>query len=203
MLVNSTADINFPILLNQSEKQSVYVVMKQLILFFSIFTLFGCSAMDVQDYKNTSPELVLEDYFGGKTKASGVFQDRFGKVRRRFDVDITGTWDKENQTLKLVEDFVYDDGQTEQRIWKLTKTGDKTFEGYVDGVVGIANGELSGNAFNWHYTFDLPYQGKKLRVKFDDWMFLMPDGKTLFNKASIYKYGIRIGDVYLFFEKLD
>ena len=53
--------------------------------------------------------------------AKGQFQDVFGTVRRRFDVVVTGTWDGE--TLKLVEDFDYEDGTTEQRIWRLKKTG--------------------------------------------------------------------------------
>ncbi len=175
--------------------------MKIILMILAGLALWGCSTMDVSDYKNTTPELVLEDYFNGKTVATGVFMDRFGTVRRRFTVDLEGTWDAEAQTLKLVEDFIYDDGETEQRIWNLTKIGDKTFEGFADGVVGIANGELSGNAFNWHYTFDLPVGDKTWRVKFDDWMYLMPNGTSLFNKASIYKYGIRLGDVYLFFEK--
>ena len=175
--------------------------MKYLITLLSLFTLFGCANMKVTNYQDTTPELILEDYFAGKTFAHGVFQDRFGNVRRRFTVDIEGTWNAEQQQLTLVEDFIYDDGETEQRVWTLTKTGDKTFEGTADGVVGTASGQLSGNAFNWHYTFDLPFRGDTMRVKFDDWMFLMPDGKTLFNKASIYKYGIRLGDVYIFFEK--
>jgi len=157
--------------------------------------------MNVIDYKETEPRLVLEDYFSGKSIAHGVFQDRFGKVRRRFTVDIDGTWDEKAQQLTLIEDFVYDDAQTERRIWTLNKTGENTFTGTADGVVGMAEGEVSGNAFHWHYIFDLPYNGSTLRVKFDDWMFLMPDGKTLFNKASIYKYGFRLGDVYIFFEK--
>ena len=55
--------------------------------------------------------LDLEEFFVGETVARGQFQDIFGTVRRRFDVTVNGTWDGE--TLKLVEDFVYEDGSTE------------------------------------------------------------------------------------------
>ena len=30
-----------------------------------------------------------------------------------------------------------------------------TWQGTADGVLGFASGQVSGNAFNWRYTFDL------------------------------------------------
>jgi len=156
--------------------------------------------VDVQDYQNKSPELKIENYFQGKSKAWGVFQDRFGKVRRRFVVDIQGDWDAENKVLILTEDFQYDDGATEQRVWTITKTGKNSYNGVADGVVGIAEGESSGNAFNFRYTFDLPVEGKTWRVTFDDWMYLQ-DENILFNKATIRRWGFRLGEVYIFFDK--
>jgi len=40
-----------------------------------------------------------------------------------------------------------------------------------------------------------------LRVSFDDWMWLMDDGRLL-NRAYMDKYGVEIGQVIIFFEKL-
>lgn len=160
----------------------------------------GCQTVDVQDYKETTPNLVIEDYFAGTSKAWGIFQDRFGKVRRRFAVDINGQWDETDQTLTLTEDFLYDDGETEQRIWTITKTGENTYTGTAGGVVGLATGKTSGNAFNFKYTFNLPVNGKTWRVKFDDWMYLQ-NNNILFNRATIRRWGITLGDVYIFFDK--
>ena len=156
--------------------------------------------MDIQDYQNTTPELRIENYFQGNTQAWGIFQDRFGKIRRKFSVDITGEWDENQQTLKLVEDFDYDDGEKEQRVWTINKTGENTYTGTADGVIGQAQGQSSGNAFNFKYTFNLPVEGKIWRVTFDDWMYLQ-DENILFNKATIRRWGIRLGDVYIFFDK--
>ena len=156
--------------------------------------------MDIQDYQNTTPELRIENYFQGNTQAWGIFQDRFGKIRRKFSVDITGEWDENQQTLKLVEDFDYDDGEKEQRVWTINKTGANTYTGAADGVIGQAQGKSSGNAFNFKYTFNLPVEGKIWRVTFDDWMYLQ-DENVLFNKATIRRWGIRLGDVYIFFDK--
>ncbi len=169
-------------------------------ILLGLLSVTGCASVNIQDYKDTKPELKVEEYFAGNTKAWGVFQDRFGKVRRSFEVDINGTWDENTQTLKLVEDFVYDDGELEQRVWTITKIGPSTYTGTAGGVVGQAIGQSAGNAFNFKYTFDLPVEGKTWRVKFDDWMYLQND-HILFNKATIRRFGFALGDVYIFFDK--
>ena len=85
--------------------------------------------------------------------AHGQFQNVLGNVSRRFNVTINGSWDGNN--LVLVEDFVYSDGAEEQRIWTLTKNGDNEWQGYADGVVGGAEGEIDGHVLLGH-TIDLP-----------------------------------------------
>lgn len=170
----------------------------QLIALPIIALLVGCTNMNVTDFKSGKPRLVLEEYFAGQTIAAGIFQDRFGTVRRQFVVEIDGDWDGE--TLTMVEDFSYSDGETEQRIWKLTKLDEHRYEGTAEGVVGKASGEARGNAFNWIYTFDLKVGDSTWRVDFDDWMFLQPGG-VLINKATVSKWGVTIGEVTLAFHK--
>lgn len=165
-----------------------------------VLALTGCASMKPQDFAGNEPRLVLEEYFNGRSKAWGIFQDRFGTLRRQFVVDIHGTWDGE--TLTLVEDFVYSDGETEQRVWELTKTGPNNYTGTAAGVVGVATGETSGNAFHWTYSFDLPVDGSTWRVNFDDWMWLQ-DENNLFNRATIRKWGIELGTVSIFFQRID
>lgn len=161
--------------------------------------LAGCAGRPTLDDAALSDrQLRLEEFFAGQTRASGQFQDVFGTVQRRFDVAIKGTWD--GQTLQLVEDFVYEDGSTEQRIWTLKKTGDRTWEGAAPGVLGTATGEERGDAFNWQYRIDLPVPDGTLRVRFDDWMWLMSD-ETLLNRAYMFKAGVPIGEVIIWFEK--
>ena len=40
--------------------------------------------MKIEDFENTEPKFVLEEYFLGKTKAWGMFEDRFGRIQRQF-----------------------------------------------------------------------------------------------------------------------
>src|SRR5690606_683085 len=140
----------------------------------------------------------IEEYFAGRTHATGLFEDRFGKVRRQFTVEIDGTWD--GQTLTLDERFAYDDGETERRVWRLRTLDGNTYEGSADGVVGMATGRQAGNALQWQYTFDLKVKDDTWRVRFDDWMFLMPDG-VMINRAIVTKWGFEVGRVLLAFNK--
>ena len=174
-------------------------MFKKFIKFSSVFFfLSGCSGMALDSFKDAKPELVLEDYFKGRTEAWGIFEDRFGKLRRQFKVTIDGTWD--GKTLTLDERFKYDDGETDQRIWRITKLNKGKYEGTAADVIGIATGEASGNALNWRYDMDLKVGDGSFKVTFNDWMFLQSDG-VLINRARVSKLGVEIGSVTLFFKK--
>ena len=161
--------------------------------------LTACSGRpSLDDPALSDADFELQEFFDGKTVAHGQFQDRFGTVRRRFEVAIDGTWDGE--TLTLIEDFAYADGTTEQRIWTLRQTGPETWEGTAPGVIGTATGTEKGDVFNWAYTIDLPVPDGTLRVSFDDWMWQLSEDRVL-NIAYMRKAGITIGKVIIYFEK--
>ncbi|MFN4088128.1 MAG: DUF3833 domain-containing protein [Alphaproteobacteria bacterium] len=154
--------------------------------------------MNIEDFAGREPELRLTSYFEGRSRAWGAFFDRFGTVRRQFTVDLEGT--VEGDTLTLVEDFVYDDGETERRVWTIRRTGPGIYEGTAAGVVGTATGVARGSAANLRYRFDLPVGDGVWRVSFDDWFLLQPDG-VLINRARVSKFGLAIGEVYVTFVK--
>lgn len=158
----------------------------------------GCTSMKPSDFADRQPTLVLEQYFAGHTRAWGLFEDRFGRVRRQFTVDIVGDWNGER--LILDESFLYDDGETERRTWTITKDAQGRYRGQAGDVVGTAQGEAAGNALNWSYVMDLKVGDGTLRVAFDDWMFLQPGGVVI-NRARVSKWGIELGQVTLFFVK--
>lgn len=170
----------------------------------SLLALTACVGRpSLEDASLSTRELELEEFFDGTLTAHGQFQDVLGTVRRQFVVTIKGDWD--GSRLKLVEDFVYEDGSTEQRVWTLRKTGDETWEGTAPGVIGVAKGVEKGDRFNWKYTIDLPVPAadgpaKTVRVSFDDWMWQLSDDR-LFNRAYMRRAGITLGDVSIYFEK--
>jgi hypothetical protein len=158
----------------------------------------GCASPTPADYAAEKPVLDLRTYFNGELVAHGLFTDRSGKVVRRFVVQLTGSWQGKQGTLD--ERFTYSDGKTELRVWHLTDEGGGRWTGRADDVVGVAEGQAAGNALNWRYTLALPVDGKVWEVQFDDWMYLM-DERVMLNKAVMSKFGLRLGEVTLSFDR--
>ena len=94
-----------------------------------------------------TPALNLRSYFTGQVDAWGMFQDRSGKMIKRFTVNITGTWSGNTGTLD--ERFVYADGTTQRRVWTIRQDSANRYVGTADDVVGEAIGEAAGNALRW------------------------------------------------------
>jgi len=162
--------------------------------------LNGCATPSVEAYKKTTPPLNLKTYFTGSIKAWGLIQNRSGVVTRRFDVTMNGSW--EGDVGILEEQFQYYDGETQKRVWTITKTADNRYVGKAADILDQATGELEGSAMRWAYQMDLPVGDTTYRITFDDWMFLMNDG-VLINRSYLKKFGITVAELTLFMQKQD
>ena len=161
--------------------------------------LAACSApLHPYQYAAQKPALDVERYFNGTLDAHGMFQDRSGKVIKRFTVVMRCTWEGDVGTLD--EDFTYADGTRQKRVWTLRKTGPGRFTGTAPDVVGVAEGIVSGNALRWKYVLALPVDDKVYNVDFEDWMFLI-DERVMLNRAEMSKFGYGLGAVTLSFSK--
>ncbi len=170
------------------------------LLLASLVLVAGCAAPRVDSYRDEKPVLDLREYFDGEIEAHGMFQDRSGKVLKRFNVAIKGSWSGDVGTLE--EDFVYSDGTTERRVWTITRIDEHNYIGTAGDVVGEARGEAFGNALRWRYVLALDVDGKTWHMDFDDWMFLVDD-KVMLNRSEMRKFGFRVGEVTLSFRKKD
>ncbi|MBP9730709.1 MAG: DUF3833 domain-containing protein [Moraxellaceae bacterium] len=173
--------------------------MRIFLVILTSFLMVACSAR-IEDYRNMQPALDLQEYFDGNITAWGQFQDRSGMVIKRFRVDMTGTWVGNEGTLD--ERFTYDDGSTQQRIWKIKKHDNDRYTGRADDVIGEAEGMAAGPALQWSYTLALPVDGKIYNVRFNDWMYLH-DKHTMMNRAVMSKFGVKLGEITLTFRKED
>ena len=175
--------------------------LRAALVALSLGAVSACgTAMKPEDFASSQPRLEIERFFNGKVKAWGIFEDRFGKVRRQFTVDIQGTWD--GRQLVLDERFLYSDGERQQRIWTIDKSGEHNYTGTAGDVIGVAQGKSYGNALNWTYDMNLKVGDDTWKVRFDDWMFLQPGG-VLLNRAVVRRWGIVIGSVTLAFARED
>jgi len=172
-----------------------------LIPILSFCMLSACSTADVapvSHYAQEKPVLDLKTYFNGTIDAWGIFQDRSGKVVKRFSVVMHCSWQGDVGTLD--EDFTYSDGTKQKRVWTLRKNAKGEYIGTADDVIGEAIGVTAGNALHWNYVLALPVDGKIYNVNFDDWMYLMDD-KVMLNRAVMSKFGFKLGEVILSFQK--
>ncbi|WP_041511718.1 DUF3833 domain-containing protein [Shewanella sp. cp20] len=175
--------------------------MKKIILLglsCLVLLLGGCGSASLEDYRDTSPALHLDQFFDGKLKAYGIVLDRSGTLIRRFEVDLLAHWQGDSGEIK--EWFVFDDGERTTRTWQLTKLSDGSYQGSAEDVVGIALGRTRGAALFWQYQLEIPIDGEIYEVTLDDWMFLL-DEKRLFNKTEMSKFGFKVGEVILYIEK--
>lgn len=177
----------------------------RLVPLFALLAVLGagltaCTSRPASDFAKATPELVLEEFFNGRTVAYGLFEDRFGDLRRRFRVEIDGRL--EDGDLILDERFIYDDGERQQRVWTITPAraadGSRLYQGQAADVIGLADGSAAGPALNWSYDVGLAIGGRIWEVRFDDWIYQMDENVAL-NRARVSKWGIELGTVTLVF----
>lgn len=173
--------------------------VKIVLALTAVLTLVGCSSVSVEDYANNRPALVPESFFDGKLTAHGVVKDRGGKVIRRFDVDIIAYWHDGIGTLE--EDFLFDDGERDRRVWTLTPEGNGRYRGTAGDVIGDGQVRVAGNSMFLDYVLRIPYGGGTLDLHIDDRMYLV-NPEVLINESKMYKFGLEVGQILLVIQKL-
>ena len=160
----------------------------------------GCNMIKPENYQQKEPTLILQNYFLGSVTGYGMVQNRSGEVTRRFVVDMKGYWEKDHFILN--ENFVFDDGEKQHRIWNFTGLTAHHFSGTAADVTGIAEGTQAGNAINMKYVLQVPVNGKHYDINMDDWLFSV-DKKVLLNRANMKKFGFTVGSITASFYKND
>jgi hypothetical protein len=172
--------------------------LNKKIMLLSIILLISSCSVNIEDYQEGKPSFDIKEYFNGDVIAWGMVQDRTNKVTRRFCVEIKGKW--QGRTGVLAETFYFNDGEVSYRNWQLTKQVDGSYTGTAEDVVGTALGKHNGFAFQLNYTLNLTLEDDTYQVAMDDWMYQLDDYRVM-NKTAISKFGIRVAEITLFFDK--
>lgn len=160
--------------------------------------LVGCANGDLERYAGTTPTLDIGRYFDGTTRAWGMVQDYSGEVQRRFTVEIDGQLD--GDTLVLDERFVYDDGETDRRVWTFERQSDGRWLGSANDVEGPVVARQVGHVFTMNYPLDVEISGRTFTFNMDDWMFLQPDDR-LINRTAMKKFGVTLAEITIVFDR--
>ncbi|MEM6583287.1 MAG: DUF3833 domain-containing protein [Pseudomonadota bacterium] len=172
--------------------------VRHLTLAGLICLLTACGSVSVDEYADNQPKLVPEEFFQGQLSAHGVVKDRSGKVIRYFNADIKAYWQDGIGTLE--EDFVFDDGEKQRRVWTLTPTGEGRYIGTAGDVIGDGQIEVAGNAMFLNYVLRIPYNDGTLDLNIDDRMYLV-NSDTLINESRMIKFGFDVGAILLVIQK--
>ena len=169
-------------------------MLKAVILLLQILFLQACSSITVDSYSDYSPTFTPQKFFSGYLTAHGVVKNRGGLVIRTFNADIQATWTNDIGTL--IEDFRFDDGEIQQRIWTLTPDGNGSYVGTANDVIGASQMTLAGNTLFMDYVLSIPYRDSTIGVNVDDRMYLV-SSNVLINESRMSKYGFGVGSVTL------
>ncbi len=163
------------------------------------FISVGCAGLQPQQFAGREPRFEPEKYFAGRTRSWGVIEPRFFGAKREFTAAADGQL--RGNELRLDQRFTFADGKTQRRVWTIRRLDEHRYEGTADDVRGVARGEAYGNALRWEYTLAVPVGGTTVDMNFSQWMLLQPRN-LIMNRVRISKYGITVGTVSEFFQKL-
>ncbi len=137
-------------------------------------------------------------FLDGTTRAYGLFEDRFGRIRREFSATLDGRWD--GDTFVLREDIHYRDGAIEHRVWRIQLGHSGSFVASCDDCIGVARGQNFERSWRMTYRFRLRMRKRSLTVSFDDRVQCL-DQHLAMNRATIRKWGLRLGEAFIVFER--
>lgn len=174
-------------------------ILNRMLAVFIVFVfVMGCSSIQVRDYADRKPMMIPEDFFNGQLFAHGVIKNRAGKVVRYFNAEIKAFWEGAKGTLE--EDFIFDNGEKQRRVWILTRQADGSYIGTAGDVLGEATGRIAGNSMFLEYVLEVPYGEGTISLTMDDRMYLV-EPQTIVNESVMYKFGMRVGEIILVIRK--
>lgn len=163
-----------------------------------LFGLSACSGPSLEDSALPEPVFNLEEYFNGPLTAYGVVRDRGGRQTRSFQMTLIGSWEDGIGTLQ--ETILFNDGERSQRTWTIQRAEEGHWTATAGDVIGEARFAARGNTLRLDYVLRVPYKGKSLDLKVEDWLYLQPDGLVL-NQSVLKKWGLRVGDILTLIRK--
>lgn len=129
-----------------------------------------------------APQFRPEQFFAGLTHGEGILITR-GSADRSFHVTSSGKSESDG-TFVLNQTITYSDGVVERRSFRMRRRDDHEYTGSLTGASGAVSARAEGNSFHVRYTI------RKPGITMEQWIYLQPDGRTAFNRATVSALGI-------------
>ncbi|NJM81969.1 MAG: DUF3833 family protein [Tabrizicola sp.] len=166
-----------------------------LILGGASLALAGCASAPSDPSGPTRP-VTLVSAFGGQRTGTGVFRIWLTGEERRFTARLAGrvTGKAGKRILTVVEDFAYDDGQTDRLTWVFRETGPGRWTGTREDTVGAAVVTEENGRIRLTYTADFRSLSGVTRLGFADLIYARDDG-VIINDGIVSRAGIPVAAV--------
>lgn len=153
--------------------------------------LAACAILPPDPAGETLP-MTLESAFLGRSTGRGVFRNSITGAERRFTAALVGQ--RRGNRLTVVEDFVYDDGQTDRLTWVFDRAGPGRWTGRREDTVGVAEAIEDGRTVRLTYLADFRAPGGVTRLGFAD-IIWRPEPGLVVNEGVVTKGSIAVGKV--------
>jgi Protein of unknown function (DUF3833) len=164
-----------------------------------LFLLAGCASMKPAAFANGQPKLDPVGFFGGHTRSAGVIETPGGKPSTRITTETEG---KLKDSVLSIEQNLYPEGKKKNhRLFVLHQIDEHHVDATADDIVGTAHGLLYGNQFSWTFRHTLINRKFIRHVRMTQYMYLMPDGKTLIIRSIVRKFGFVLAQITEQFQK--
>lgn len=155
--------------------------------------LAGCASAPPDPAVATRP-VTLDQAFVGRKRGAGHFRVWLTGDERRFTADLNGRLSGNGNRLTVVEDFVYDDGQTDRLTWVFDRAGPGRWTGRREDTVGLAEAIEENGQVRLRYTADFKSLSGVTRLGFADLIYLRADG-LIVNEGIVSRAGIPVAGV--------
>lgn len=172
----------------------------KILALMCLFMLSACSTPDVSLYADNEPKFELKEFFSGSLTAHGILKSRSGEVIRYFNARLEGSW--ENGVGTLAEEFLFDDGEIQNRTWTMTPDENGQYIATANDVIGFGEVKISGNALFMNYVLQVPYNDDLLEVDVDDRMYMVKKGVVM-NESVMTKFGFEVGYISIVIQKIN
>lgn len=164
-----------------------------------VVVMSGCASLTPQQFASAAPRFEPDKFFEGPVRSWGVIESRSGKPKSRLRADLMGR--RIGNEVEVTQDFTFEDGRTQQRVWRIRRLDEHRYDASANDVIGPAIGYAHGNAFHWTYTLQLRPGNVLSRVRMEHWMYLLGDGETMLNRVVIRKFGVIVGQTTEYFRR--
>jgi len=129
-----------------------------------------------------APQLDPTVFFAGATRGDGRLDVRIG-TDRTLRVDGSGRMEPDGR-FRLDQTITSSDGSVQRRTWFMQRAPGDGVTATLSDARGAVTGTVRGSLFHLRYLMRHP------AVYMEQWMYLLPDGRTVTNHAQVTILGV-------------